>query len=59
MWVARDMNGSLNLFLDKPIRDFEEWTPSDKLLQYITIPSLEFADLKWEDEPIEVELCKL
>ena len=64
MWVARDKYGNLNLFpYEKPIRSTIIWKVDtrDSLLRdddYIEIYSDLFPDLKWEDEPIEVELIK-
>ena len=55
LWVARDWGGILDAYFNKPIRDtfWEEWN-SDKAS--LIIDDLFFPELKWEDEPIEVEL---
>lgn len=59
MWIARDKNGSLWLYNEKPIRNEEEedWTiatPTDTAVG--TLDTNMFPELKWEDEPIEVDL---
>lgn len=58
MWVARDENTKLWLFINKPIR-------SKNILGYwgcigecMELDSELFPDLKWEDEPIEVRLIR-
>lgn len=57
MWVARDKDGTLCVFpYEKPKRTTFGWI--DSFERYIIINKEKFADLKWEDEPIEVELTK-
>ena len=55
LWVARDWVGMLYAYFNKPIRDtfLKEWD-SDKVS--LSIDDLFFPELKWEDEPIEIEL---
>ena len=55
LWVARDWGGILDAYFNKPIRDtvWKEWN-SDKAS--LIIDDSFFPELKWEDEPIEVEL---
>ena len=54
-WVARDWGGMLFAYFNKPIRDtvWKEWN-SDKVS--LRIDDSFFQELKWEDEPLEVEL---
>lgn len=66
MWVARDKDWALALFTHKPKRNYTgQWQP----ITYEEVPDDDFTtidwmelnpnlfpDLKWEDEPIEVEL---
>lgn len=79
MWVARDKEGLLVGFNNKPIRmDYNEtgyygWTidisqvPSPETdsinfqtqISRIILPSTLFPKLKWEDDPVEVELTKV
>ena len=59
-WVARQPDGSLWLFAEKPYfnRDFNEWGTAiggDRELEDITDSTI-FSDLTWESEPVEVEL---
>ena len=55
LWVARDWGGMLYAYFNKPIRDtvWKEWD-SDKVS--LSIDDSFFQELKWEDEPIEIEL---
>ena len=55
LWVARDWGGMLYAYFNKPIRDtvWKEWD-SDKVS--LSIDDSFFPELKWEDEPIDVEL---
>lgn len=59
MWVARDKSGCLHLFSNKPVRhligDFEYWRREEPY-STISLPNSLYPELKWEDEPIEVEL---
>lgn len=55
MWVARDKDGTLIMFHEKPIRRIDYWGPSDDN-EVFTITEGLFPNLKWEDEPLEVEL---
>lgn len=58
MWVARDITNKLWLFIDKPIRDkyvLGYWG-CENACECMELDSKLFPDLKWEDEPIEVNL---
>ena len=52
-WVARDKNGVLSLYHSNPERDGNSW---DGLYFMRRIDRDNFPNLKWEDNPIEVEL---
>lgn len=59
MWIARDKDDSLWLYNEKPVRNEEEndWTissPTDNAVGKLY--STMFPELKWEDEPVEVDL---
>ena len=59
-WVARQPDGSLWLFAEKPYfnRCFNEWGTAideERELGDITDSTI-FSDLTWESEPVEVEL---
>lgn len=65
MWVARDKDGDLWMFMSKPIRHKNRaWVTrvKDMPKDYSNhcweteIDSSLYPELKWEDEPIEVEL---
>lgn len=63
MWVARDKDERLWLFIDKPIRsqknDWWEVDTQNSLLRdddCMEISGDLFHELRWEDEPLEVEL---
>ena len=58
MWVARDEDGSLWLFQTKPVRNFDNWNTEDFVSDFMKIDPTLFPDLKFEDEPIEVELAR-
>ena len=51
-WVARDADGYLNSGVNKPQRIENYW---GGFLELIELNPYFFPDLKWEDEPIEVE----
>ena len=54
LWVARDKSGELCIYNTKPERDcVRDFWCSD--LYFTIFPHL-FPYLKWEDEPIEVEI---
>ena len=67
-WVARDNFGGLvHFYKDKPERIDEQgfWFPHETKLEedpnylygdYFTLDTNLFLNLKWEDEPIEVEI---
>ena len=56
LWVAREKRGVLFLYKTKPILDcdFGIWSSDSDCMG--TISKNLFHELKWEDEPIEVEL---
>lgn len=63
-YVARDKNGSLWLYLGKPVRGNNEFYACSHGLTLLASESfskyglnvLDYVNLKWEDEPIEVFL---
>lgn len=66
MWIARDKNGELTLFSNKPnrytsigkepINEYWDVVPVNKFTSAMILNSNMFPNLTWEDEPIEVEL---
>lgn len=61
MWVARNKNGDLGLFTDKPFRyDDKVWCTKHGWYMRLDNDSYgDFDDLKWDNEPIEVELNRV
>lgn len=57
MWVARDKDGDLKFFANKPIRNEDYWA-EHPLGEFCRINDWLFPELKWEDEPIEVNICE-
>ena len=55
LWVARDWDGMLYAYFNKPIRDtvWKEWNSDEDSL---SIDDSFCPELKWEDEPLEVVL---
>ena len=61
-YVARDNDGSLWLYMGKPFRDINRFHPyqngciitSDDNLSDFGVNKDDYANLKWEDEPVEV-----
>ena len=66
MWIARDKDKKLYLFTTKPRRvsEWGEWWSVDSPQNYNCSELCEglseglFPDLRWEDEPIEVDLVR-
>ncbi|MBP3511152.1 MAG: hypothetical protein J6K19_03825 [Prevotella sp.] len=61
-WVARDMDGYISLFQERPTRDtcdkgdIPYGFGGDNTGYYIELPTTSFPDLTWESEPLEVEI---
>lgn len=63
-YVARDSDGSLWLFIGKPFRKANEFNTSmpdcyirlstPRIFKYFGLNKNDYANLKWEDEPLEV-----
>lgn len=56
MWVARDKNNVLKLFVCKPTRIDNEWYFDGGFLKLFGYIADKFDSLRWEDEPVEVNL---
>ena len=50
MYVARDKDGELYLFSEKPSKREEFWLMSSATTKVIQLPSELFPEVKWEDE---------
>lgn len=56
-WVARDKNGEVWFYMQKPHRNGRMWTTGSGDGRYVIyLAHISFPGLGWEDEPIEVEL---
>ena len=64
-YVARDMDGVLCLYISKPFRDNMQFLPSiyngvivlnSNNYKRFGLNEDDYANLKWEDEPVEVYL---
>ena len=59
-FVARDMDGDLLFYIDKPIRGVGKFFGkinihlSQNKFNYLGLNENDYANLKWEDEPVEV-----
>ena len=56
-YLARDKNGSLWLYIGKPIRCDTVFTSLNMInsnFRYFGLNKNDYTNLKWEDEPIEV-----
>ena len=59
-YVAKDKNGKLWLYINKPIRAKDVFVSAINIdlsyrnCNYIGLNKNDYADLKWDDEPIEV-----
>lgn len=52
IWIARDKNGNLAIFNDKPILDDNEWYNSDPFTgEYSYINKELFPDITFENSP--------
>ena len=59
LWIARDFDGYLNLYVDKPLLDSNDniyYTDSDMEDDYINIDKDSFPEVTFENSPQEVEL---
>ena len=57
-YIARDKNNELHFFNEKPYREHPVlwWKTKNEVQDMLYIDSDIFPELKWEDEPIQVEL---
>lgn len=57
MWIARDKNGILVFYYNKPVKGINEWFPMFEDEEYVEVDSNIFPEVKWEDsEPRELIL---
>ena len=55
-YVARDKNGSLWVYMCKPVRNKAIIVAPRWRFEYFGLNENDYANLKWEDEPVEVFL---
>ena len=55
MWVARDINNNLHLFLQKPFRNIDHWISTADDVDIYLPPNL-YPEIKWERGPRELVL---
>lgn len=58
MWVARNKDKSLRLFYNKPYKSSNEWKSKYEGESEFYLTEEDFSELKWEDEPIEVDIVR-
>lgn len=50
MWIARDKDGILGIYINKPVKSFGSWSPFTANEDYAVIKTDSFPEVKWEDE---------
>ena len=56
MWIARDKDGSLKVFMDEPVRENDHWHyRMDKSPNWRPLNDDSFPEITWESEPLEIK----
>ena len=55
MWIARDIDNNLHLFLRKPFRNIDHWISTANDVDIYLPPNL-YPEIKWECGPRELVL---
>ena len=50
MYVARDKDGILGIYINKPVKAIDSWSPLTANEDYCVIKTDLFPEVKWEDE---------
>lgn len=50
MYVARDKDGILGIYINKPVKAIDSWSPLTANEDYSVIKTDLFPEVKWEDE---------
>ena len=50
MWIARDKDGILGFYFNKPIKGINEWSPMFEDENYVVVDSNIFPEVKWSDK---------
>jgi hypothetical protein len=59
LWIARDKDNSLSLFVSKPINHADTcWIPRENVDcgNYIDLPESEFPEINWDNSPKQITL---
>lgn len=56
LWIARDSNGLLTVYNEKPNLYYNEYWDGDYSTQCIDLPKEMFPEVTFENSPMEVEL---
>lgn len=58
-WIARDKSGDIHFFNVKPYREYPVlwWQTNVDIDDMFYLPPESFPEVKWEDEPVEVEIA--
>lgn len=59
LWIARDRDNSLSLFVSKPINHRDEcWIPREDIDcgNYLTLPDSEYPEITFENSPQQINL---
>ena len=56
MWLARDLNGILCLYENKPVKRNTYFTDVNSSIGYIYLPPEWFPEITWENSPQKVEI---
>ncbi|MCI7781262.1 MAG: hypothetical protein MR517_09430 [Bacteroidales bacterium] len=54
-FIARNSDGALRLFLNRPVRDHGGWS-APRFRGSLELSIEAFEELRWEDEPVAVTL---
>lgn len=54
-YIARNSDGALRLFLNRPVRDHGGWS-APRFRGSLELPIEAYSELRWEDEPVEVNV---
>lgn len=59
LWIARDKDNSLSLFVSKPINHADRcWIPREDIDcgNYLTLPDSEYPEITFENSPQQINL---
>lgn len=58
LWIARDKNGDLNVYLNKPVLDKDScvFLPTGDGFRFFDIDKKLFTEVTYENSPMQIEL---